>query len=305
MTRTPMLRAGWASCLMTAPRIARRHPLKATLPALLTLALAAPAQAQSLGRASSSPSVNPWQGIAITVSPPDDSEPAPSASPYEAAQQAAQPAEPQPGAEPAATPVVAQPEPDPEAPSLWQVLNLGLGGDTPEPVKPPPAPNQLLPERKPAVTRSSDPLPTSVDLSHGPASVGVSTSASGSAPKSGLAGASAGGASAAVTGRVGYEQDNLAVYSTGTLSASASTSAPSVSDNMAVGSKYTVPLAPLGLGDHKLDASVEVNNSRTTTAGVELRTPGNGYERFISVERTSPADANASGVVKAGVLGKF
>ncbi|MDQ0509691.1 hypothetical protein [Ancylobacter amanitiformis] len=301
MTRTPMRRAGWASPLMTALKIARWHPLKVTLPALLTLALAAPAQAQSLGRAASSPSANPWQGIAITVTPPDDSEPEPSTSPYEAAQQAAQPAGPAPVAEP----VVAEPEPDGEAPSLWQVLSLGLGGDTPEPVKPPPAPNQLLPVRKPAVIRSSDPLPTSVDLSHGPASVAVSTSASGSAPKSGLAGASAGGASAAVTGRVGYEQDNLAVYSTGTLSASASTSAPSVSDNVAVGSKYTVPLAPLGLGDHKLDASVEVNNSRTTTTGVELRTPGNGYEQFISVERTSPADANASGVVKAGVLGKF
>lgn len=270
--------------------------LRLALPSLLAMTLAAPAGAQTISGTSANSATDPWNGIAVIVTPPADD-----ASPYEAAQGAdAGPAQPE-----TATAAPEEPDADDHAPSLWTILTLGLGGETPEPPKEEPAPNQLISAPKPTVAKKPSSLPTSLELKQGPASVAITTTASGSAPSSDPLNASDGGASGEVKGRVGLEQDNLSIYSTGTLGASASTGSPTLSDNLAVGSAYSVPLAPLGLGQEKLGASVEVDNSHTLTTGVELRAPLGTYERFISVERSTPADSNASGVVKAGVLGKF
>ncbi|MGA0564659.1 hypothetical protein ACO2RV_19605 [Ancylobacter sp. VNQ12] len=281
-----------------SPLPARRPlALRFAAPPLLALTLVAPAGAQTIGAATPATSAaDPWNGIAVVITPPADD-----TSPYEAAQDAdAEPTQPE-----TATAAPEEPEADDHAPSLWTILTLGLGGETPEPPKEEPAPNQLISRPKPAVAKKTSDFPTSLELKQGPASVAITTTASGSAPSSGPLNASAGGASGEVKGRVGLEQDNLSIYSTGTLGASASTSSPTLSDNLAVGSSYSVPLAPLGLGQEKLGASVEVDNSHTLTTGVELRAPLGTYERFISVERSTPADSSASGVVKAGVLGKF
>lgn len=273
--------------------------LRLTAPSLLALSLAGPAGAQTLSASPAAASADPWGGIALTITPPAEGD-----SAYDAAQDANGDT---PHAEAAAAPEAnaAEPDEDHHAPSLWTILTLGLGGDTPEPPKEEPAPNQLISTPKPKVVKKADSLPTSLELNQGPASVAISTTASGSAPSSDPLNASQGGASGQVKGRVGLEQDNLSIYSTGTIGASASTSTPTLSDNLAVGSSYSVPLAPLGLGQEKLGASVEMDNARNVTTGVELRAPIGSYERFISVERTTPADSNASGVVKAGVLGKF
>lgn len=239
---------------------------------------------------------NPWSGIiSVTVSPPPEE---PSA--YDAAVAGASAQE-----TPALPDNAAATVEDTHEPSLWDALSLAIGGDLPELPKEKPAPNQLLPERAPVVTSTPATIPTSIELQRGAAHLAVSTSASATAPKSGFSGATAGGASGEIKARLGVEQDNLSIYSTGVVGASASTSAPSLYDNLAVGSSYSVPLAPLGLGDEKLGASVEVNNSQTVTTGMELRAPLGTYERFISVERTATPESSGSGIVKAGVLGKF
>jgi hypothetical protein len=289
-----MMRSVARSPLPARPLLALR-----LAPSLLALMLAVPAGAQTLAASPASPAADPWGGIAVTITPPSDGD-----SAYDAAQGANADAAPP---EAAATPEThaAEPEDDDHAPSLWTILTLGLGGETPEPPKEEPAPNQLISTPKPKVVKKANSLPTSLELNEGPASVAITTTASGSAPSSDPLNASQGGASGQVKGRVGLEQDNLSIYSTGTIGASASTSTPTLSDNLAVGSSYSVPLAPLGLGQEKLGASVEMDNARNVTTGVELRAPIGSYERFISVERTTPADSNASGVVKAGVLGKF
>ena len=273
--------------------------LRLTAPSLLALTLAAPAGAQTLATSATSSAADPWSGIAVTISPPAEGD-----SAYDAAQAQADAPPPEAAAEVAEAPA-AEPEQDDHAPSLWTILTLGLGGDTPEPPKEEPAPNQLISVPKPKVVKKASSLPTSLEVNQGPASLAITTTASGSAPSSGPLNASQGGASGEVKGRVGLEQDNLSIYSTGKIGASASTSTPTLSDNLAVGSSYSVPLAPLGLGEEKLGASVEMDNARNVTTGLELRAPLGSYERFISVERTTPADSNASGVVKAGVLGKF
>lgn len=283
-----MMRSFSRSPLPARPPLA----LRLALPSLLAMTLAAPA----IGGTPATSATDPWNGIAVVVTPPADD-----ASPYEAAQGAdAGPAQPE-----TATAAPEEPDEDDHTPSLWTILTLGLGGETPEPPKEEPAPNQLISAPKPAVAKKASSLPTSLELKQGPASVAITTTASGSAPSSDPLNASAGGASGEVKGRVGIEQDNLSIYSTGTLGASASTSSPTLSDNLAVGSTYSVPLAPLGLGQEKLGASVEMDNSHTLTTGVELRAPLGTYERFISVERSTPADSSTSGVLKAGVLGKF
>lgn len=252
---------------------------------------------------------NPWSGIiSVTVSPPPEE---PSAYDAAVAGASAQetPALPDPTlTDPTLTDDVAAAAAtveDTHEPSLWDALSLAIGGDLPELPKEKPAPNQLLPERAPVVTSTPATIPTSIELQRGAAHLAVSTSASATAPKSGFSGATAGGASGEIKARLGVEQDNLSIYSTGVVGASASTSAPSLYDNLAVGSSYSVPLAPLGLGDEKLGASVEVNNSQTVTTGMELRAPLGTYERFISVERTATPESSGSGIVKAGVLGKF
>lgn len=250
----------------------------------LPLLIALPAGAQSF---------DPWGGITVTVTPPPEE---PSAYDSAVAADTASAETPAP---------VAEAGDDAPEPSLWEALSLAIGGDLPELPKEKPAPNQLLPQRKPVVTSTKPSVPTSVDIQQGPAHLAVTTSASGSAPTSGFTGASDGGASGEIKARLGVEQDNFALYSTGVLGASASTSAPSVYDNLTVGSSYSVPLAPLGLGPEKLGATVEVNNSQTLTTGVELRAPLGTYERFISVERSASPDSTGSGIVKAGVLGKF
>ena len=262
----------------------RLAPLLAGAALLASLAVAAPAAAQS---------ADPWHGIKVLVTPPDDG------AAYDEAQQpaAGAPAEP-----PAASTDVGE---DGSEPSLWTSLDLGLGGAAPEPEseakETPPA--WLLPGPAPKVKQGK--LPTELKLKQGYTSLSVTSSASTTAPVSSALERNPGSGSGELKGRVGVGQDNLTVYGTGTVGASASGTTPSVYDSMAVGSTYSVPLAPLGMGDEKFGASVEVNSSQQLTTGVELRAPSGSYERFISVQRQVSPDSDPSGVVKAGVLGKF
>lgn len=274
--------------------------------------LALPAAAQSAGTPAPA---NPWGGITVILLSPTGE------SPYEAAQRASDAAV---AAQTEAAAVAAQAEDAPPgdseymsdedadaamqgslveageapAPSLWNAL-LGSVGVTSG------AAPAKLPERKSIAAPKTASMPTKLELKQGPASLAVSTSASASAPVSGALATSAGGGSGEIKGRVGFEHDNLTVYSTGAVGASASTGTPSLYDNLAVGSTYSMPLAPLGLGNEKLGASVEMNSTQTVTTGVELRAPLGSYERYISVKRSASPDSDGSGVVRAGVLGKF
>ncbi|MCK0209346.1 hypothetical protein MWN33_15025 [Starkeya koreensis] len=261
-------------------------------------------------------SLDPWQTIVVV--PAHEAE----ASPYDAAQQAAAdadgtaPAQPQQNAQEAAHQDVPE-DPyvpfDPEAetavaPSLWTLIELGLGGadepaaDTPAQAASP----SWLPSGKDSVAgRARADLPTRMDLQQGAASLSVSSKASAVAPASGALSTTGTSGTGEITGKVGLLQDYVTVYTAGTVGASASGSTANLYDSLAVGSTYSVPLAPVGLGDQKLGASVELNDSRTVTTGVELRAPVGAAERFISVERTQGPDSAGSGIVKAGVLGKF
>ena len=278
-----------------------RTPFLASALTLAAVLASSAAAAQSMGGPVPYQPTDPWAGISIIVTPaqPD----AGSASEANAV----------PTAPPRPADVPEAPEPQIAdtpieqwtPPSLYESLDLGLG-ELPaiEPEKP--APNTLLPARKPAVPSKTAKLPTKVEIDRGPASVSVSTNLSANAPVSSALTPSAGSGSGEVKGRVGYSMDNLSLYGAGQLGASASTGSPSVYDNYAVGSTYSVPLDNLGLGPgEKLGASVEVNNSSTVNTGVELRAPLGSYERFLSVQRSAPVDSTPSGVVKAGVLGRF
>lgn len=274
------------------PTFATRTPLRLA-PVLAGAALLAGLVATGPAAAQSADS-DPWHGIKVLVTPPDDG------SAYDEAQQpaAGAPAEP-----PAASTDVGA---DGSEPSLWTSLDLGLGGAAPEPepeAKKDTPPAWLLPGPAPKVKQGK--LPTELEVKQGYTSLSVSSSASTTAPVSSALERNPGSGSGELKGRVGVGQDNLTIYGTGTVGASASGTTPSLYDSMAVGSTYSVPLAPLGLGDEKFGASVEVNNSQQLTTGVELRAPAGSYERFISVQRQVGPDSDPSGVVKAGVLGKF
>lgn len=270
--------------------LATRTPLR--LAALLAPALAAllAGLVATLPAAAQSADSDPWHGIKVLVTPPDDGA---------ADDETQQPAAGAPAEPPAASADVGS------EPSLWTSLDLGLGGAAPEPEpeakETPPA--WLVPGPAPKVKQGK--LPTELELKQGYTSLSVSSSASTSAPVSSALERNPGSGSGEIKGRVGVGQDNLTLYGTGTVGASASGDTPSVYDSMAVGSTYSVPLAPLGMGDEKLGASVEVDNSQQLTTGVELRAPAGSYERFISVQRQVSPDSDPSGVVKAGVLGKF
>ncbi|CAA0095620.1 Uncharacterised protein [Starkeya nomas] len=263
------------------------------------IALAVPAVAQSNGSLPGYAS-NPWSGISVLVTPPEETDEA-GTSPYEAAHHAADEA-PATGA-PAEPPAQVEPfDPDAEmavAPSLWDSIELGLGRPVEAEEKDEP-PLWLVPGPAPETKRAK--LPTNVEVKQGAASLSVSSSASATAPVSGLLNKTTTSGSGEIKGRVGLQQDNLSVYSTGTLGASADGRSASLYDNLSVGSSYHMPL---GARDEKLGATVEVNSGQTVTTGVELRAPSGSYERFISLQRSISPDSDPSGTVKAGVLGKF
>lgn len=284
-----------------------RSLMLARLPLMLAplLAFATPAGAQSPSGPAPYSRIDPWTGITVVVTPPPAAE-----SAYDAAQRddagapqlEAAPHTEEPESEEYVGHVVPSLDPQQDAarPSIWNTLGFG------KPVLPTtekPAPNTQLPARKPVTASKSQSLPTQLQLLEGPASVAVSTSASASSPVSSPLAKSDGGGNGEVKGRVGYALDNLSVYGTGAVGAAASDGSPSVYDNIAVGSTYNVPLG-IVKGD-SLGASVELNNTTTVTTGVELRAPMGDYQRFLSVQRSASPDSEASGVVKAGVLGKF
>lgn len=265
------------------------------------VAFSAPVMAQSLGGPIPGTPSTPWGNITVIVISP------PGLSPYEKAQQAEGEA---PVAEEPMAEAEALPDDEPDhgelvqspnapAPSIWNALTLGTA---PTIQSDKPAPNTLLPARKPLNTARNPKAPR-FEAQQGGASVAISSSASATAPVSSALNPSAGGGSGEIKGRVGYEKDNLSIYTSGAVGAAASSGAPSVYDNLAVGSTYNMPLT--SDGSRKLGTSVEINNAQTVTTGVELTAPLGPYERFISVQRSAPQDSNASGVVKAGVLGKF
>ena len=268
------------------------------------LAWAAPAGAQSANGPVAATPVDPWSRLLIVIT-----RPAPEAaeeSPYDAAQRDNPAAVQEEATDTLASEemvghVVSSTDLDQEAPraSIWSSL---FGTLVPPATVKPPA-NSLLPARNVVTAAKAQSLPTRVEILEGPASLAVSTSASTSAPVSSPLDKSAGGGSGEVKTRVGYEVNNLTLYGTGGLGAAESTGAVSVYDNIAVGSTYNVPLG-IVKGD-SLGATVEMNNAATVTTGIELRAPMGDYQRFISVQRAASPDSEASGVVKAGVLGKF
>ncbi|MCS0501471.1 hypothetical protein [Ancylobacter mangrovi] len=272
----------------------------AAVPAL-ALCLSGPAAAQSVDATSAAAGDNPWNGIEITVRPLPTSPPSPYEQAISEAQTPEQPVVPSDPSGPLTGTLIDPLGPAPKA-SVWSSLRESAAPKLPDGT---PSPYKQLTSRTKKPKAKSASLPTNMELKQGPASVSVSTTASASAPQSGALTSSEGGGSGEIKGRIGYEQDNLAVYSTGSVGASASTGMPSLYDNLAVGSTYSVPLSPLGLDGDKLGASVEMNNSAAVTTGVELRGKLGTYQRYISVQRSINPDSAASDIVKAGVLGKF
>lgn len=276
----------------------------------LALALTVPASAQSLRTVPAPGLPDPWFGV-IMISPYDEA--AAEGSAYEAAHdaadaasEAAQPAPPAPAV--AEAPVTFDPAQETAVmPSLWESIELGLGGPPEEPEPEAPTPYQLIEQRSAPVQRARTQLPTQMELRQGAAIMSVSSSANATAPSSGALATTSTSGSGELKGRLGLEQDNLTVYSTGTVGASAGPNPASASlyDNIAVGSTVSVPLAPLGLGAEQLGTKVEVDKGQTVRTGVELRAPAGRAERYISVERSQAPGSEASGLVKAGVLGKF
>lgn len=276
----------------------------------LALALAAPANAQSLRTVPAPGLPDPWFGV-IMISPYDEA--AAEGSAYEAAHdaadaasEAARPAPPAPAV--ADAPVTFDPAQETAVmPSLWESIELGLGGPPEEPEPEAPTPYQLIEQRSAPVQRARTQLPTQMELRQGAAIMSVSSNANATAPSSGALATTSTSGSGELKGRLGLEQDNLTVYSTGTVGASAGPNPASASlyDNIAVGSTVSVPLAPLGLGAEQLGTKVEVDKGQTVRTGVELRAPAGRAERYISVERSQAPGSEASGLVKAGVLGKF
>lgn len=307
MPRTPLPRLS-----LPRPFGIRLAPLtRRVAPATgLLLALTLPAAAQSIGTVTKPGLPDPWFGV-IMISPYDEA--AAGSSAYDAAHdaadaaaEAAQPAPPPPAA--AAAPATFDPEQETAVmPSLWESIDLGLGGPPEEPEPEAPTPYQLIEKRSAPVQRAQTLLPTQMELRQGAAIMSVSSSASATAPASGALATTSTSGSGELKGRLGLEQDHLTVYSTGTLGASAGPNPASATlyDNIAVGSTLSVPLAPLGLGAEQLGTTVEVDKGQTVRTGVELRAPAGRAERYISVERSQAPGSEASGLVKAGVLGKF
>lgn len=273
----------------------------------LALALTVPASAQSLRTVPAPGLPDPWFGV-IMISPYDEA--AAEGSAYEAAHDAADAASEaaQPAPAVADAPVTFDPAQETAVmPSLWETIELGLGGPPEEPEPEAPTPYQLIEQRSAPVQRARTQLPTQMELRQGAAIMSVSSSANATAPSSGALATTSTSGSGELKGRLGLEQDNLTVYSTGTVGASAGPNPASASlyDNIAVGSTVSVPLAPLGLGAEQLGTKVEVDKGQTVRTGVELRAPAGRAERYISVERSQAPGSEASGLVKAGVLGKF
>lgn len=304
MPRTPLPRLS-----LPRPVGIRLAPLaRRVAPATgLMLALALPVAAQSIGTVTKPGLPDPWFGV-IMISPYDEA--AAEGSAYEAAHDAANAASEaaQPAPAIADAPVTFDPAQETAVmPSLWESIELGLGGPPEEPEPEAPTPYQLIEQRSAPVQRARNQLPTQMELRQGAAIMSVSSSANATAPSSGALATTSTSGSGELKGRLGLEQDNLTVYSTGTVGASAGPNPASATlyDNIAVGSTISVPLAPLGLGTEQLGTKVEVDKGNNVVTGVELRAPAGRAERYISVERSQAPGSEASGLVKAGVLGKF
>jgi len=253
------------------------------------------------------PAAGPWSGLTILVTPLPTTPP----SPYEEAIADSQ------MLDPSAVPTAGTPLIEDEAAIYGTLVDPVLGaprgsvwsslGSTSAPSLPEGAPSpysELSARNKKPVPKAAL-LPTQMELKEGPASFSLSTTASGSLPVSSALNPSAGGSSGEVKGRIGYEQDNLMLYGTGAVGASASTSIPALYDNVTVGSRLNVPLAPLGMAGDSLGAKVEMNSAQTVTTGLELRGGEGTTERFISIQRSATPDSDPSGVLRAGVLGRF
>ncbi|MBS7540609.1 hypothetical protein [Ancylobacter lacus] len=283
------------------------------LAALLALSVTAPAHADQ-------PAVDPWAGIAI-LDPAEAPAPVESASPYEdAVANAEAPAEDHDASDGTPMTITVSPPPQQGAPADSASPAAGEAGTSPDPgyvwstlggfVPPTPATEGPTPAEqviknaagRSATTSAKRTLPTSLDLSHGPASVNVSTSVSANAPVSSALAASAGGASGEVKGRIDYALDSLVIYGTGNVGAAAGRSAVSLSDGSAIGSTYKVPLTPDG---ETLGMSAELANQSSVNTSVELRGPLGPFERFFSVEHARTIGTTGTETVKAGILGKF
>lgn len=241
---------------------------------------------------------DPWGGLIITVTPIDEDAGADGA-PGETVDIAPGPAAP-PIAEVEIDPFAPSPD-EVDMPSLWTSLELALGGDEPSAGKP-----VARVATQPVRVNDPQSLPTRFDLTEGPARFSVLTTVSTTAPESTALSTRVGGGSGEVKGRVGYVFDNLSVYGVGGLGAAESTGSVSLYDSALFGTAYSVPLAPIGLGaGDTVGAKVEVDRAATTATTLELRSADGKVERYISVERSTPADGDASGVVRAGVSGRF
>ncbi len=285
------------------------------LTALLALGIAAPAHADQ-------PAVDPWAGISI-LDPAETPGPVDSAHPYEdAVANAEAPVEDHDASDGTPMTITVSPPPQQDAGAAEQQAAVPPvpSGAAPEPgyvwstlggFVPPartldgPTPAEQVIRNATAGTAATSArrtLPTSLDLSRGPASVSVSTDVSASSPVSSALATSAGGASGEVKGRIDYALDSLVIYGTGNVGAAAGGSAVSLHDGSAIGSSYTVPLAPNG---DTLGMSAELANKSSVSTSVELRGPLGPFERFFSVEHARTIGTTGTETVKAGILGKF
>lgn len=251
--------------------------------------------------------VDPWSGLVITLTPPDEdvdgtgvSEPAreePAVS--QGAPIVVDPAAP--SEDTVIDPLAASPD-ESEMPSLWTSLELSLGG---EPTVPPAtAASRVAVER--VRTPAPQPVPTTFNLVEGPARFSVLTSVSTAQPLSSALATEAGGGSGEVKGRVGYEMDNLSLYGVGGVGAASNLGTVSLYDSALFGTAYSVPLTSFGFGNgDRVGAKVEIDRAATTATAVEVRSADGRIERYIAVERSAPVEGTASSAVRAGVTGRF
>ncbi|MCK0196673.1 hypothetical protein MWN34_07065 [Ancylobacter sp. 6x-1] len=288
------------------------------LPALLVLACITTTGAVHPARAQAP--FDPWTGITIPDPVPDPSGGADSASPYEQAVENANAAAmaDAAGDPPDLTVTVSPPPPDeqgsasaeggheaapePAAPgTVWATLG---GGSVPKVnyIGATPIQRLLQSRAKKKASASRDTIPTEFDYRHGAASVSLNTSMSATAPVSGFSSATASSGNGEVKGRIDYALDNLVIYGSGNVGASASTGV-SLYDGTAVGTTYKMPLA-ISPGD-TFGMTAELANQSNVTTSMEVRGPLGPFERFLSVEHVRTIGTTGTETVKAGLLGKF
>ncbi|MFK8250567.1 hypothetical protein [Ancylobacter terrae] len=264
---------------------------KSALPLILLAALCAPAQAQE--------AADPWSGIVLVVRPAavPEGESAYEMAIAEAEAQEADTAAPAAEDTQAGLVVVVDDGSAQEPPSLFAVLDLGLGSL--EEMHGAPAPKKVITPR-PVTAQAA--MPTKVDLDAGLARLGIASSVSTTAPVSSALDARNGGGSGEIKGRVAYGDDAFNLYGVGKLGAREATGTVSVYEGLIVGGAYSVPLGTAE--GERLGARLEVADTNAVSTAIEYRIREDGGESFLSLEHAA-ASGGGTGTLKAGIARKF